>query len=725
MKCCLFVFVLVLSAFCQGQTVDTTKLQNDSLAQVTVTARKPLIEKRADRTVVHVDKMISAAGADAYRMLENIPGVTIDDAGNIMLNGKSGVLVLINDRQTYLTGNALINYLRSLPASMLDQVELMPNPPARYDAAGAGGVINLRVKKNTLQGLNGNINLSATQGILFSSASGASINYRRKNLSLFASGGFNTSNRFADLDILRNYYNQTGGFSSLFSQNSWIRVKDRSPNFRVGADYQLNSTTVAGITLNAMWRPSSQRTVNRSLMSGADHIVDSTTDALNQEHEKWKNHSVNLYINKKLKSSQTLDVQVDYIKYQSGNDQQFNNITANENQTYAEELKGSLPGTIDIIAGKLDYVYPLSSWRLEAGAKSSYTNTENIYRYTIVENNAERPDYDKSNHFVYNENIHAGYFSLEADRKRFNFKAGLRSEWTISRGHQLGNAIKPDSNFRRQYVNLFPTVYFTYRPDTLGKHQLTFSYGKRIERPFYQDLNPYISPLDKFTLYVGNPFLLPTIANDFSLAYTYKKRYTATLTYNKVRDAAMEAIIVDGYHYLSRPDNLGTNEIINLSLNLNLQPAKWWSSTIYTEGGDRGYRGKLFNSYMDTSALYFLVNITNQFKLGKGWAAEAGGVYRTGILVGQVSLKELWQMNVAFQKKLIRDKATIRLAVRDVFYSGVRNGEIHFLPMAKATFRNRGDLRTVSLSFAMQLGSSGQRQNRSGSADEERNRVRV
>jgi hypothetical protein len=285
--------------------------------------------------------------------------------------------------------------------------------------------------------------------------------------------------------------------------------------------------------------------------------------------------------------------------------------------------------------------------------------------------------------------------------------------------------MKSDSTFRRAYLNLFPTIFISYKLDTMGNHQLSFSYGKRIERPFYQDLNPYVTPLDKFTLYVGNPFLLPSISSDYSLAYTFKKKLTTTITYNDLRNAFMEAITVNGNNYMSRPDNIGRNQLLILSFNLGQPVTKWWSTNSYVETGNRRYRGSLYNKQMDTSAFYLTVNISNQLQLGKGWAAELGGFYRSGLLVGQVSLAEIWMINAGIQKKVLKNKGTIRLAVRDLFYSGIRNGEIHFLDRALADFRNRPDSRTLSLSLSLQFGSGKQHQTRSsGSAEEEINRVR-
>jgi hypothetical protein len=698
----------------------------DTLSNVVVTGRKLLVEKLADRSVVHIDKMLSSAGSDVYRLLENIPGITVTEEGGITLNGKSGILVLINDKPTYLSGTALVNYLRSLPSSVLEKIELMPNPPARYDAAGAGGVINIRMKKNSLRGFHGNANLAATQGYLFSSNNSLALSYRQRKWNFFSTLSMTTNNRFTDLEIRRRYLNEQGQKAYTFSQNTYIRMRDKSPGIRLGIEYALDNKTSFGITGNVVSRPFRQNAQNKSLITQPDQSVDSSTIANNIEKEKWKNYSLNLSMNRQLSTDRNLSADFDYISYHSSVEQDFQNLTQRPDESlHYDALRGSLPGEIDITAGKLDYLQTYRKWKAEAGVKSSYAFTRNRYEYTYIDAAGERPDYDKSNHFRYRENIHAAYLSVQTDPGPLSVKAGLRSEWTVSRGHQLGNPMKSDSTFRRAYLNLFPTIFISYKLDTMGNHQLSFSYGKRIERPFYQDLNPYVTPLDKFTLYVGNPFLLPSISSDYSLAYTFKKKLTTTITYNDLRNAFMEAITVNGNNYMSRPDNIGRNQLLILSFNLGQPVTKWWSTNSYVETGNRRYRGSLYNKQMDTSAFYLTVNISNQLQLGKGWAAELGGFYRSGLLVGQVSLAEIWMINAGIQKKVLKNKGTIRLAVRDLFYSGIRHGEIHFLDRALADFRNRPDSRTLSLSLSLQFGSGKQHQTRSsGSAEEEINRVR-
>ena len=724
----------VLNAIESGSPINlsTIQLQPSAapvLSGVTVSATKALVERKTDRTVVNVDALVSSAGTTALELLERAPGVTVDENGVVSLNGKAGVLVLIDDKPTYLSGEALANYLRSLPSSTLEKIELMPTPPARYDAAGTAGVINIRTRRSRLSGLNGSLSTALNHGKLFSTTNSLNLNYKNGLVSLFGNFSYVRQNGFGDLDIHRTYYSEQGAASSYFTQNSYIRRNNHAFSGRVGADFTLTKRTTIGVALNALHRPSYYDINNTSRILNAQKAEDSTTVAHSHERINWSTQGVNGNLRHDgRRSGRSVTADLDYIRYNSPSRQAYYNTTyrATGGTPSSDLLTGHLPSTIDIYAGKVDYSHALQKGLVaEAGAKTSYIRTNNIADYRLTVNGQTTPDYDKSNHFLYKEQISAGYLTLNRDGKRFQFKAGLRAEHTLSKGHQMGNAVKPDSSFRNTYTSVFPTVFLSYKLDTLANHQLNLSYGRRIERPVYQDLNPFVTPLDKFTVYAGNPFLRPSFTGEVSLAYTYKSKITTTLTYSETRDAFMESIRLNGNNYLSQTANVGSSSILGLSVNAGLRPTKWWTLNLFADVQNRHYEGELFRSRLDTSAVYVGTNIGNQLKLGKNWSAEIGGFYRTGIVVGQVSVASLWQMQAGLQRKVLDGKGTLRAAVRDIFYSGTRNGIIHNLYRAEATFRNRGDLRIYTVSFAYNFGKApSERARTRGSAQNEQSRVR-
>lgn len=705
--------LLTISAESEQVTVPPVRLKPSEaavLGGVTVNATRALVERKIDRTVVNVDALVSSTGTTALELLERAPGVSVDENGVVSLNGKAGVLVLIDDKPTYLSGEALANYLRSLPSSSLDKIELMPTPPARYDAAGTAGVINIRTKRSKLSGLSGSASTALNRGKLFSTTNSVNLNYKTGTVNLFEAFSYVRQNGFSDLDIHRSYFTEEGAPFSYFTQNSYIRRNSHAFSGKVGADYALNKRTTVGVALNALHRPSYYDINNTSRILNAQKREDSATVAHSHERILWDNGGVNVNVKHDgHRSGRTVTADLDYIRYHSPSRQAYYNTTyrATGGSPSDDLLTGYLPSTIDIYASKVDYSHAIRKGLVaEGGAKTSFIRTNNMADYQLTANGHTAPDYGKSNHFLYDEQISAGYLTLNGDRGRFTFKGGLRAEHTLSKGHQRGNAVKPDSSFRNTYTSVFPTVFLSYKLDTLSHHQLNLSYGRRIERPYYQDLNPFVTPLDKFTVYAGNPFLRPSFTEEVSLAYTFKSKITTTLSYSETKDAFMESIRLIGNHYLSQTANVGSSSILGLSVNAGLRLTKWWTLNTFADVQNRHYEGALFRSRLDTSALYFGTNVGNQVKLGKEWSAEIGGTYRTGVVVGQVSLASLWQLNAGVQKKVLAGKGNVRASVRDIFYSGVRNGIIHNLYRAEATFRNKGDLRVFSLSFAYNFGGT-------------------
>ncbi|HEX2847328.1 MAG TPA: outer membrane beta-barrel protein [Chitinophagaceae bacterium] len=705
------------------------KKQEKTLGEVTVTARKPFVEKKIDRTVVNVDALISNAGTTALDVLEKSPGVLVDQNGTITLKGKQGVVVFIDDKPTYLSAADLQNYLRSLPSSALEQIELMPNPPAKYDAAGTGGVINIRTKKSRLKGFNGNLSLGYNQGSYARTNNSLNLNWRQNKFNFFANLGFNRQNNFSDLDINRRYKNDDESTRSYFLQNSFIRRKGNSFTGKAGVDFYQDAKTTWGIVLTGQSNNMNITNNNISNLLNAAGQRDSMIRALNSEKQKFKNAGINFNYRRQIdKSGHDLTFDLDYINYKTDNDQLFDNASydANDNLKIQDYLNGKLPANIDIYSAKTDYTKPLKGgYHFSAGLKSSYTKTDNLAEYYYTINNSTSPDYDKSNHFIYKENINAAYVNLSKDFARLSVQLGLRFENTISEGDQLGNAIKPDSSFRRDYNNLFPTVYLTYKLDSASNHQLALNYGRRINRPAYRDMNPFISPLDKFTFYVGNPFLKPAFIDNIEFSYTFRQRITATLSYGKTHNSVGETIeIVDGTYY-SRPGNLSSVEIKSISLDGSQDIAKWLTLNLYTELTSIHSRSNFYTGLLNTKGTLWYIGPNAQFKFNKGWSAELSGIYRTDITTGQFISGGFSRVNIGVQKKLSL-AATLKLSVNDIFYTQINKGIINNLAQTDANYHNLGDTRYFALTFSWRFGKTiaDQRKHNATGAEAEQNRVR-
>jgi hypothetical protein len=703
-----------------------------ALQGVTVTATKSFIERRLDKTIVNPDALIANAGANTLEVLEKSPGVQVDVNGTISLKGKAGVLILIDDRPTHLSGAALASYLRSLPAGTLNNIEIMTNPPARYDAAGNAGVINIRLKKNIVKGFSGNFSTSYAQGFYPRTSNSFNFNYRINKVNFFSNLSYNINNDYQDLDIERNYLKNDGSLHSIFRQGSFIKNERRGANGRIGMDYYISKKATMGIVLSGFSNPAKITTTSNADFLNSNKVIDSLITARNDQEEKLRNGSINVNYNYKFDGQgRELTLNADHIKYKFNSDQALVTSTYLTDGTLrsSSNLIGNLPTRIGITSAKLDYVNPLKGGgNLEAGLKKSYINTENVANFFDRKNNVTTINYDLSNDFRYEEDINAAYLNFNRDFQRLSLQMGLRVENTVIKGNQLGNAQKPDSSFRRNYTSLFPTFYVSYKLDTNNLHQINFSYGRRIQRPNYQDLNPFIYPLDRFTYFAGNPYLQPTFSHNLELAHTYKNILTTTLQYNYTKDIIQETIEQNGNLFISRPGNIGEQIDIGVSINASIQPKKirWWSMQLYSEVMNNHFRGVLYGEELDTRGTYWLLSGSSQFKINKLWSAELGGFYKSSAVTGQFLGDPIWIMRVGASKKITKEKGTVRFVLNDIFYSFQPRGRITGISNATATYHNYLDSRVATLSFSYRFSrGSSLKARQSGAADTEKSRVKT
>ena len=687
-------------------TLKTGKAQE--LKEVAVVGQKKFVEQKIDRVVVNPDALISNAGSTALDVLEKSPGVRVDNNGVISLKGKNGVMIFIDDKPTYLSGSDLETYLRSLPSGTIDKIEIMTNPPAKYEAAGNAGVINIKTKKSKANGFNGTASIGYNQGRYPSTNNSANLNYRRNKVNLFANLSYSGRTGFNDLDINRNMRTSEGDALSYFTQNSFIKYANKSANGKLGLDYYATPKSTFGIVFTGQYTPGATSTNSTSHVLDASRNPDSVIIAQNRNKSKFRNGGVNLNFRHNFDSSgRELSMSLDYVGYKKTEEMSFNNYSYSPDNAPLNEdhLTGSLPARIAIYAAKIDYNHPLGKgMTLAAGAKSSYTATDNTAEYNNMVNGEGIPDYDKSNHFLYKEYINAAYLNFNKEFSHLSVQLGLRLENTHSSGHQLGNVMKPDSSFTRTYTNLFPTVYFSYKLDSNANNVIGLNYGRRIDRPYYEDLNPFISPLDKFTFYVGNPFLNPSFANTLTLSHTYKNMLTTTLSYGRTANEVAETIEIKDKIFYSRPGNIGKSEYKSVSVDAAIPFAKWFTANLYVEGAHNRYKSQLYTEVLDVSGYYAFLSLNNQILLGKGWSAELSGVYRTRVYSSQFISGEFWQINTGIQKKLLKDKATLRLSLSDIFFTRVNKGIINNLKNADANYHNVYDTRIARLSFSYTFG---------------------
>ncbi|MCC8424273.1 outer membrane beta-barrel protein [Mucilaginibacter sp. UR6-11] len=703
---------------------------NTALKEVAVNGQKAYVEQKLDRTVVNVNALISNTGSNALEVLQKTPGVFVDADGNITFKGKSGVMLMIDDKPTYLSAANLATYLRSLPSSALDKIELMDNPPAKYDAAGSAGVINIKTKKNTIKGFNGTFTGSYAQGFYGRTRESLNLNYRVDKVNLFANVGYNSSRSYRRLEIDRHYFNADGSPNFSFKDVSIFRGTSTGYNAKAGLDYYLSPKTIWGIVFTGGLSNSHDDSPVFSTFYNISGAADSTISTQNISRSKFDNAGINLNYGHQFDTTGTaLTFDLDYIRDVSGSNQTFinNTFTPDGALLASQTLKNDLPAYINIYAAKADFTMPLKdNGKFEAGVKSSYVNTDNAANYFNVLNGVSTVNYDNTNRFLYKENINAAYLNYNRNFGRFGVQTGLRMENTNGEGHQLGNAQRPDSLFINHYTNLFPTAYLSYKLDSAGHNMLVASYGRRIGRANYGQLNPFTDIVDKFTHFQGNPFLRPQFTYNYKLAYSYKSLLTVALMYNRIVDGQGETIYQDGNIFVGTPGNIGERKNWDLSVNFNLQPATWWTVNFYAETFYNAYSGLLHSSYINNSYTSYSGNANNQFTMGKGWSAELSGFYNSRSIFAQFKNIPNGMLNAGLQKKILQNKGTVKLNINDILQTFKPSGDINNITNTKASYHNTLDTRVTTLAFTYNFGKSinNPRRRATGSADSEQGRVK-
>ena len=709
----------------------TNNVKTLSAVNVTAVIKRPFIERKIDRTVINVDASITNAGTTTLEVLEKAPGVTVDKDGNISLKGKQGVMIMMDGKPAYLSGQELANLLKNMPSSSIDQIEIMTNPSAKYDASGNSGVINIKTKKNKMKGLNGSLSAGITQSKFTRTNNSLNLNYRTGKINLFGNYGYSYWRGYNKLDLTRKFRNSsTKELETIFNQVSLMNHNSTYQNVKVGMDFYANKKTTLGVVFSGYLNPGGNTGDNTTLLKDADNQVDSIVTAISSQKRKSNNFSANFNLRHEFDTTgKEFTVDVDYLTYYQNSNQLFDNSYLNPDYSQlrtATQLLGTLPATVNIYSAKTDFVFPLKkSAKLEAGLKSSYVTTDNDALYQNKTSTGYITDEGKTNHFIYKENINAAYLNYNRQIKKWGLQLGLRAENTNAEGHQEGNSTRPDSSFTKNYVNLFPTAYLSF--DANKKNTFSLNYGRRIDRPAYQDLNPFYYFLDEYTYEVGNTLLQPQFTDNIELSHTYNGFLTTTINYSKTNDAISDVLkqITSERKTFQTKDNIASKTNYGLAVSANFPITKFFSTNIYSNVVHDNFKGALNGDYLNVNNITFFSNINNQFKFKKGWSAELSGFYRSKGIEGQIVMNPMWRMDAGVAKQVLKNKGTLKFSVRDIFQSQYFSGYVKYQDI-DVYIKNTRDSRAASLTFSYRFGKpvKNQQHRKTGGASDEQSRVK-
>lgn len=694
---------------------------------VVVAARKPMIEVRADKMILNVEGSVNAVGQDALELLRKSPGVMVDKDDNLSLSGKNGVQVYIDGRQTPLTGKDLSEYLKTIQSSSIEAIELITNPSAKYEAAGNAGIINIRLKKNKNFGTNGTVTAGYNIGIKPKYNGGISLNNRSKNLNLFGNYNFNDSRTEIRMNLPREV------LDTLFDTKSAVFMNSRSHSFKAGADYTIDKRNTIGIMANGTFADMDVNNTSRTpIIYKPTDVTDRILVADNTSQSKRNNINGNLNWRYADSTGHELNVDADYGAYRIKSDQIQPNTYYDPTETNIISTRNYnmiAPTDIDIYSLKVDYEQNFKKGRLGFGGKSSIVESTNDFQRFDLFTSGKKLDTLRSNDFVYKENINALYVNYNRQFKGFMIQFGVRMEHTHATGHSTGykwdNGYEEyDSTFTRDYVNFFPSAAITFNKKPTS--QWNFTYSRRIDRPSYQNLNPFEFKLDEYTFQKGNTNLTPQYTNSFGVTHTYKYRLNTTLNYSHVKDIFSQLIdTAEKSKAFITQKNLATQDIVSLNISYPFQ-YQWYSvfvnlNTYYSKfKADFGTGRKV-----DLDAFAFNIYGQQTFRLGKGWTGEMSGWYSSpAIWQGTFKSGAMWSIDAGLQKTVFKGKGNIKASVSDIFWSMKWKGTSNF---AGQIMRANGQFesRQFKLFFTYRFGNTQVKaaRQRKAATEEENKRV--
>jgi hypothetical protein len=679
-----------------------------SLKEVVIqnSAYKPLIEVQGRKLIYNIQKSITAQGTSALEALKKTPGVIVNQDNTITLNGASGALVMINGRQTYLQAEELSQLLRSISSSDLKSIEIIKNPSAEYDAAGTGGIINLVLQKAMAEGFNGSINNGLAYGLTFKQNTNLNLNYRKGKVNVFGSYNHNFGHFAMDYDNDR-----TTNGKVYLNANHDVDMR-HSFGSTLGADYAIDSTKTFGVVLTGNF------VKGTGLITPVTQIFDEPSGQLLQTllsesvypSQFTNRYNANLNYRYKGSNSHTLDLDADYGFFNGATE----NVSTNKYYSPDGQFQSSNnflvknSRDIKLIALKADYGFPIGKGKMVTGAKVSKVSATNVFNQYDANGEVNVIDINLSNTFKYEEEITAGYVKYEtALHNKISVDVGVRLENTHSDGNlrpREGSSQLP-TKVVRNYLNFFPTAGLTWKTDQSGTYNLSFA--RRIDRPAYNDLNPFSYPVDELSYWKGNPFLQPQYANTLSLQYNYKNT-TISAGYTHTSDLSNGVTeVLDAERIIMVPRNIGFQNNFNLTFTQQVKINSWWNMSVTGIGYhlENKVGTPEFGNY-NPKRFSGTINLQQTINLPGKITAEAVSIVNSQRIAGLNSyVKGNAQIDLGLQKNVFHDKATLRLAASDLFKTNRINTDSELNGLILHT-TYVGESCQVRLNFTYRFGNS-------------------
>lgn len=712
---------------CQNSLTDAGVLILTSsptqLREVAIQAKTPLIEKQIDRTVVNVEQNVANIGINALELLKKLPGVQVTPDGQITLNGKSGVNVIMDGKTTYLSADDLTSLLSNTPSSDIQKIEIMTNPSAKYDAGGTGGIINLIRKKNTRSGFNGSVTASTGLGPHYSRYNSSLVlNFKTGKYNLYLNNSYGYSNGYTASYGTSDILNGSALASEQNTANQAITV-NKTYNSSAGLDLYLSKKTTLTLTGSLSDRSSNNNLTSLLTIADSNRVKTGSENfnALNIDHPLNFTTGVQ-FLHKPDTTNRQWSVDLDYAdyryrpgQYNTGLNYDPSGALLSRSDIFIDEMR-----TLHIFGARTDYVIPMpGNGKIETGLKSSYVKTANNSIYYNRSGGLNVADPSQSDNNVNSENINAAYINFNRAYKKITLQAGLRAEQTVMDGEQLNHA----AAFHQNYFGLFPTVFINDKIDE--RNTLNFQFGKRIDRPDYHELVPFRRPLSATLSFQGNPNLKPDINWHSELAWSWKNTFFVTVAYDIDHNYLRTLYYLDSNKITitRRPTNIPFAHSWNVDLSFNKELAKWFSTNTTATFYRNLFNGTTNNGFsFDDPGFVTLDLVTNNsFRLSDNLSLEADFEYESrrqfvGSIFGAYSV-----LNLAARQKMFHGQGSLTLNANNILNTESRGSSDRYLNLIQSGYSYiYSHAFLVTFNYRFGNGKLTKTQSKSGSEEEQK-----
>ncbi len=636
----------------------------EELNEVVVTANRPQVERKVDRLVFNVENTVLSQ-SNSWEILQQTPGV-ISMQDELQIRNQAAT-VYINDRKVQLSSDEIRSLLENYQGSNIKSVEVIPNPPARYDAEG-GAVLNIITSKNISLGYKGNVNANYTQAIFPKYSFGTSHFYKTDKLNVNASYSYVPRKDFKNTQSITNFINDTGFFSRWDTDfDRTNRVKTH--NAGLVLDYSFDDRNELNLTTNAQLSPEiTDDRFQNTVITDAAGVIDSTFITNSFVDESKNNISGDLTFRHRFKENGNLLFNGHYTHFDLTSTQDATSNYFRPDGSFIRDFSffTNANQDIEIITGQLDYTNLLGTVGVEAGVKGSFINSESRLDYFDA-NNGRVLDTNLSDNFLYDEDVYAGYLSLSKDWEKWSVKTGLRGEHTQS----SGTSVALSTINKLAYFELFPSFYLLHNINE--NHSLSFDYSRKLKRPRYEDLNPFRTFINENIFTEGNPNLLPSFSNNFNLNYTLKQEFFFDFYYRDNGNYISTLSFQDNENQVLRDVTQNVLESTSYGFDFNYGKSisnNWYLySYISIFHEDETFLALESDAFSATNKFDgFYVDVTNYLTLSKdgSFKGELGLAYLSGFLQGSYILEETTNLTFGLRKSLWNRRALISLAVNDI-----------------------------------------------------------